>query len=320
MIRCQKGSKVKMKFGIRTILYSKNFEPLKEYVLSAEKLGFSNIWVNDHLIPIVGSIEKPMFESWTTISAIASITKDIRIGTLVLNNTFRYPQVVAKMASTLDVISNGRLELGIGAGWFKQEHEMYGFTYKKHSERLAMLKEAVELLKKLWIDKKTTYKGKYYHVSDAVCLPKPLQKPHPPLLIGGYSSKILDIVAKYADKSNFILLSSEEFEAKAELLKKRCKQVGRNYSEITKSFFGEAMVVKSEKEAKEEIVKRIKERRMPASQGKQYFHKCIIGTPEQCVDRIRAYNDAGAQEFMFVFPYLDTKQIKLFTDSVISCL
>jgi F420-dependent oxidoreductase-like protein len=311
---------VKIGFGIRTVLYEKSFEPIKEYVLTAEKLGYSNIWVNDHLLPITGSMEKPMMESWTALCAIASATKEIRLGTLVLNNTFRYPQIVAKMASTLDIISKGRLELGIGAGWFKREHEMFGFPYKKHSERIAMLTEAVELLKKLWTETTTTYDGKYYHVTDAVCMPKPLQKPYPPLLIGGYSSRILDIAAKHADKSNFILLSSKEFATKAELLAERCKSIGRDYSKITKSFFGEAMIVKSEKLVQEEIKRRLKERRMPAKQGMQYAQKCIIGTAEQCVNRIKEYNYAGAQEFMLVFPHLDTKQIKSFADSVIACL
>lgn len=311
---------MKINFGIRTLLYQKSFDPIKEYVLAAEKYGYSNIWVNDHLLPIVGSIEKPMMESWTVLSALAPVTHDIRLGTLVLNNTLRYPQLVAKMASTLDVISNGRLELGMGAGWFKREHEMFGFPYKKHSERIAMLTEAVELLKNLWINKTTTYKGKYYHVNSAVCLPKPLQKPHPPLLIGGYSNTILDLVSKYADKSNFILLSSKEFANKAELLRKHCNSIGRDYSKITKSFFGEAMVVKSEKQMYEEIKKRLRERRMPARQNMQYTQKCIIGTPEPCIQRIKEYVNAGAEEFMLVFPHLDTRQIKLFADSVIACL
>ena len=311
---------MKINFGIRTLLYQKSFDPIKEYVFAAEKLGYSNIWVNDHLLPIVGSIEKPMMESWTVLSALAPVTHDMRLGTLVLNNTLRCPQLVAKMASTLDVISNGRLELGMGAGWFKLEYEMFGFPYKKHSERIAMLTEAVELLKNLWIDKTTTYKGKYYHVNNAVCLPKPLQKPHPPLLIGGYSNTILDLVAKYADKSNFILLSSKEFANKAELLRKHCNSIGRDYSKITKSFFGEAMVVKSEKQVYEEVKKRLRVRRMPARQNMQYAQKCIIGTPEQCIHRIKEYVNAGVEEFMLVFPHLDTRQIKFFADSVIACL
>lgn len=320
MISSPKGFDVKLKFGIRTVLYQNSFEPVKKYVLDAEKLGYSNIWVNDHLLPITGSIEKPMMESWTVLSALATVTSKIRLGTLVLNNTLRYPQLVAKMASTLDVVSKGRLELGIGAGWFRKEHEMFGFPYRKHAERIARVEEAVELLTQLWVNSKITYEGKYYHVKEAICLPKPLQKPHIPLLIGGYSNRILDLVAKHANKSNFILLSSKEFARKAELLKKRCESIGRDYAKITKSFFCEALVVRSEKQVEEEIKKRLKERRMPAKQGIEYAQKCIIGTPEQCVRRIKEYANAGAQEFMFVFPHLDTKQIRLFADSVIACI
>ena len=311
---------MKIRFGIRIVLYQQSFEPIKNYVLAAEKFGFDNIWVNDHLLPIVGTIEKPMMECWTVLSALASVTTSIRLGSLVLNNAFRYPQVVAKMAATLDVVSKGRLELGIGAGWFKREHEMFGFPYDKHSKRIAMLAEAIELIKSLWIRERTNFKGKFYRINNGICLPKPLQKPHPPLLIGGYSNRILDLVAEHADKSNFILLSSKNYAEKAKMLKEKCKIVGRDYSKIIKSFFGEALVVKSEKEVEGQIKKRLRERRMPVKQTKQYAQKCIIGTPEQCIERIKEYNRAGAQELMLVFPHLDKKQIKIFADSVISCL
>jgi len=311
---------VKIKFGIRIVLYEQSFEPIKNYVVAAERLGFDSIWVNDHLLPIVGSLQKPMLECWTVMSALAGVTTKIRLGSLVLNNMFRYPQLVAKMAATLDVVSNGRLELGMGAGWFKQEHEMFGLPYKKHFERIEMLLEAIELMKSLWTKERTNFKGRFYQVNNAICLPKPLQKPHPPLLVGGYSKHILDLVAKHANKSSFILLSSKEFAEKADMLKEKCKRIGRNYSKITKSFFGEAMVVGSEKEAVDQIKRRLKERRMPVKQTMQYAQKCIIGTPERCIERIMEYKKAGVQEFMLVFPHLDTKQIKIFADSVISCL
>jgi len=311
---------VKIKFGIRIVLYEQSFEPIKNYVVAAERLGFDSIWVNDHLLPIVGSLQKPMLECWTVMSALAGVTTKIRLGSLVLNNMFRYPQLVAKMAATLDVVSNGRLELGMGAGWFKQEHEMFGLPYKKHFERIEMLLEAIELMKSLWTKERTNFKGRFYQVNNAICLPKPLQKPHPPLLVGGYSKHILDLVAKHANKSSFILLSSKEFAEKADMLKEKCKRNGRDYSKITKSFFGEAMVVGSEKEAVDQIKRRLKERRMPVKQTMQYAQKCIIGTPERCIERIMEYKKAGVQEFMLVFPHLDTKQIKIFADSVISCL
>lgn len=311
---------MKIGFGIRVVLYQQSFESVKNYVLAAERLGFDSIWVNDHLLPIVGTIEKPMMECWTVLSALAGLTTSIRLGPLVLNNTFRYPQVVAKMTATLDVVSKGRLELGIGAGWFKREHEMFGFPYDKHSKRIAMLAEAIELIKSLWTEERTDFKGKFYRVNNCICLPKPMQKPHPPILVGGYSSSILDLVAKHADKSNFILLPSKKFAEKANMLKEKCKRIGRDYSKVTKSFFGEATVVGSEEEAIEQIKGRLKERKISVRQAMQSAQKCIIGTPEMCVERIMEYKKAGAQEFMLVFPNLDAKQIKIFADSVISCL
>lgn len=320
MASSRKGSRVKLRFGIRIVLYQKSFDTIKNYVQTAERLGFDSIWVNDHMLPIVGSLNKPMLECWTVISALAAVTTQIRLGSLVLNNIFRFPQLVAKMVSTLDIVSKGRLELGIGAGWFKLEHEMFGFSYKKHSERIEMLVEAIELMKSLWTKERTNYKGRFYHMSNAICLPKPLQKPHPPLLVGGYSNRILDLVAKHADKANFILLSSKEFVEKADLLKAKCKMIGRDYSKITKSFFGEAMVVRSEKEGEEQIRRRLKERRISVKRASQYARKCIIGTPDHCIQRIMEYKEAGATEFMLVFPPLDTKQIKIFADRVISCL
>jgi len=311
---------MKLRFGIRIVLYHQSFEPVKNYVLAAERLGYDSIWVNDHLLPIVGTLQKPMLECWTVMSALASVTTKIRLGSLVINNTFRYPQLVAKMASTLDVVSNGRLELGLGAGWFKKEHDMFGLPYRKHSERIEMLEEAIELIESLWTEERTNFNGKFYRARNAICLPKPLQKPHPPLLIGGYSNRILDLASEHADKVNFLLLSSKNFAEKANILKEKCKKIGRDYSKITKSVFGEAMVVRSNKEVEEQIKQRLKERKVPLSQAKQYSQKCIIGTPELCIERIKDYSRAGAQEFMLVFPDLDTKQIKIFADRVISCL
>ncbi|MFY3740237.1 MAG: F420-dependent oxidoreductase-like protein [Candidatus Nitrosomirales archaeon] len=311
---------MKLKFGIRIVLYQQSFEPIKNYVLAAEKLGYDSIWVNDHFLPIVGSLQKPMLECWTVLSALASVTTSIRLGSLVLNNTFRYPQLVAKMAATLDVISNGRLELGMGAGWFKLEHKMFGLPYRNHSTRTAMLIEAIQLIKDLWGNETMTYDGNFYHVKDAICLPKPLQKPNPPILVGGYSDRILSLVARYADKANFLIVSSRKFAERAEILKEKCDKVGRDYSQIRKSFFGEAMVVRSEEETKEQIERRLKERKISVLNAAEYSKKCIIDTPERCVERIAEYRKAGAEEFMLVFPDLDTNQIKIFADSVISCI
>jgi alkanesulfonate monooxygenase SsuD/methylene tetrahydromethanopterin reductase-like flavin-dependent oxidoreductase (luciferase family) len=311
---------VKLKFGIRIELYQHSFEPVKDYVLAAERLGYDAVWANDHLLPIVGTIKKPVMECWTVLSALAGITSSIRLGSLVLNNSFRHPQLVAKMGSTLDVVSRGRLELGIGAGWFEMEHEMFGLQYRKHSERILMLREAIKLIKLLWTKKSANFKGRYYSVKDAVCLPQPVQKPHPPFLVGGHSDRILELVAEHADKSNFLLIPSERFAERASALKKKCERFGREYSKIGKSFFGEAMVVGSKREAEDQVKKRLKDRKLSVKQHRRYAERCIIGTSGSCIERIVEYKKAGAEEFMLVFPGLDRKQIQIFADSVISCI
>ncbi len=308
------------RFGVRTVLYRQRFEPIKDYVLAAEKLGYDAIWINDHLLPIVGSVKKPMLECWTVLSSLAPLTKRIRLGPLVLNNNFRHPQLLAKMACTLDVVSRGRLELGIGAGWYEREHKAFGLSLPKHPERMKMLEESIVLIKRLWTGRRTSFRGRFYHVKDAICLPEPVQKPHPPLLVGGNSGRVLDLMARHADKANFLLVSSDDFAQKVKELKDKCSRTGRDYSKITKSFFGEAMVVRSDREAEEQIRKRLRERRLPLARSKEYSHRCIIGTQDRCVERINEYVRAGAGEFMLVFPDLSMRQIEIFADSVIPCL
>ena len=170
----------KTKIGVFLPFYAfkspQTFERVRNVVLECERLGYDSIWLDDHLM--YG--KTPILECWTTLSALASLTAKIRLGTMVLCNSYRNPALLAKMAATLDVISNGRLELGIGAGVQKDEHEAYGIPFPKPSERIERMKEAVEIIKKLWTEENANYQGKYYTVNEAVCLPKPLQKPHPP--------------------------------------------------------------------------------------------------------------------------------------------
>ena len=154
---------------------SSYFNQVREVVLECERLGYHSVWLDDHLM--FG--KRPILESWTTLSALSSITKKIKLGTMVLCNSFRKPALLAKMAATLDVISNGRLEFGIGAGTQKDEHIAYGIPFSNPSVRIDRMKEAVEIIKTMWTQEKASYEGKYYRIKEAVCEPKPMQKPHP---------------------------------------------------------------------------------------------------------------------------------------------
>ena len=185
-----------LKFGIRIPnvvlpryfpMYKKlDYKSLVDYAIESELLGYDSIWVNDHLIFGSG-----ILECWTTLSSLVPITERVRLGTLVLCNNFRFPSVVAKMAATLDYISNGRLEFGIGAGWNEEEHRAYGIPFPNPAERVERLREAIEIIKRMWTEKAPYYNGRYYRMEGAVCEPKPLQNPHPSITIGGAGEKLM---------------------------------------------------------------------------------------------------------------------------------
>ena len=171
----------KVQFGI--LIDPPNFKYVKEVALQSEKLGFDSIWIYDHFF-WEGSRDteteqvSDLLECTTTMSALAALTSRIRIGSLMLGNSYRNPSLTAKIGATLDVISNGRLEFGIGAGWKENEYIAYGYPFPSPAVRIAQLKEAVTIIKKMWTEEKPSYKGKYYEIKEALCDPKPVQKPH----------------------------------------------------------------------------------------------------------------------------------------------
>ena len=185
----------KLKFGIFLpfhMLQAKGIPPrerfceIRDIVLECEKLGYHSVWLDDHLM----YNDWPILECWTTLSALAALTSKIRLGTMVSCNAHRNPALLAKAAATLDVISGGRLELGIGAGVQEKEHLAYGFGFPNLNVRVERLGEALQVIRQLWTQEKATFRGKHYALKDAVCEPKPIQKPYPPITVGG-SSKII---------------------------------------------------------------------------------------------------------------------------------
>ena len=170
----------------------------------AEELGYDSIWVYDHFHNVPRPAHEAVFECWTTIAAISQLTSRIRLGQMVGCNSYRNPGLLAKITSTIDVISGGRLDWGIGAGWYENEYRGYGFEFPTPKDRIGMLRETVEIVKSMWTQPETTYNGEYYELSRANCDPKPLQDPHPPVWIGGGGEQLtLRVVARHADCSNF---------------------------------------------------------------------------------------------------------------------
>ncbi len=278
-----------------------------DIAVKAEELGFDSLWVYDHFHNVPRPAHEAVFECWTTMAAISQRTTRIRLGQMVGCNSYRQPSVLAKITSTVDVISGGRLDWGIGAGWYENEYDGYGFEFPAPKVRIGMLKECVEIVRSMWTEQETTYDGKYYKLTRANCDPKPLQQPRPPILIGGGGEQLtLRVVARLADRSNFGG-KPEEFARKCEILKDHCKAVGRDYDEIEKTISGEVMIRESEDE-----LKAIGTKSLWGEEFGSWQAGNLIGTPDQVAEKIQTYIDLGATGFMpWTSDYPSTETIEL---------
>jgi alkanesulfonate monooxygenase SsuD/methylene tetrahydromethanopterin reductase-like flavin-dependent oxidoreductase (luciferase family) len=223
------------------------------------------------------------------------------------------------MAATVDVLSGGRLEFGIGAGIQQNEHAAYGFSFPKLSVRIERLAEAMEIITRLWIQSKTNYHGKHYYVKDAVCEPKPLQKPHPPITVGGGSELMLSkVTAIFADRFDWGLLSSiEDYKRKLELLRQRCKAIGRDFNEIEKSCWpsGQMLIVQKQNELQKKLA-----HYKPENISLEEFKKTTFaGTPDDCIKQLQVWANLGVTYFMLFFADLPdtTDGVRLFAKEVI---
>ena len=295
----------------------------KNAVLEAEKAGFRSYWVCDHLsVGDGGSV----LENWSTVTTYLNITRNLRVGPLALCNSYRYPSIVAKMAATLDVISGGRLNLAMGAGWLVSEYDQYGVPFPSGKVRVDQLRESIMLIKKLWREQKVTFEGKYYHVKDAVCAPKPIQKPHPPIFIGGGTDSLIRLAAEMADGYNWFF-SPENYREKLRKLEKVCSKIGRDHREIKKSWLGHICISKDRDQAEETYnrwfgtIKSAKTRLDPwtrDSTNEQFRANVVVGTPTDCIEKLKRYRDIGVDLVMCTFiDHPSTEGLRLFGSDVI---
>jgi len=296
-------------------VHGKEFEAIKNVALQCEKLGFDSIWVYDHFITVPATT-KACLESWSTLSALATLTKKLGLGQLVTCNSYRYPSVLAKMGATLDVISNGRLNLGIGAGWYKLEYDAYGIPYPKDSVRIAQLREAVQIIKKMWTEDKPSFHGQYYAIDKAINSPKPIQKPHPPILIGGEGKSLtLRVVAELADRCNFGgPTTPQRYKELLEVLNEHCKSVGRNEDQIEKTLIVDHTVIARNKARVNEKIRKFK----PIGVSKaQFIEGNLVGTPQEIINRIEEFIHVGVTYIMMRFPdMIENEPLELFADEV----
>jgi F420-dependent oxidoreductase-like protein len=233
----------RVRFGLKVAQMYGSYAQMRDAWLEADRLGFDTAWGHDHMLN-QNEIHLPEDEGWTALAALLALSKQIRGGLMVTANTFRHPSLLAKMATTCDHISNGRVQVGLGAGWLEEEHREYGLDFPPVGERMRRLAEACQILKALWTEPRATFEGRYYQVREAYHEPKPIQKPHPPIVIGVSGEQVgLKIVARYADEWNLSGGSPEDFRRKSAIIDGYCREIGRDPAEIERSvqFQPEAM-------------------------------------------------------------------------------
>jgi len=223
-----------LRFGLKLSGQDTTIEALRAVWRIADEGGFDHVWDFDHLASIGdGGPDRPIYEGWTLQAAIAQATKRVRIGCLVTGNTYRNPALLAKEAVTVDHLSGGRLEFGIGAAWAEIEHEMYGIEGLDH--RVGRLSESLRIIKSLFTEERTNFEGRYYHFKDAIANPKPIQRPYPPFWIGASGPTTLRLVARHADVWNIAGGDPDRVKELTPMLEEACAAVGRNPSEIRRS-------------------------------------------------------------------------------------
>lgn len=281
----------------------------------AERYDFDSVWLCDHFLTIspddyvkdagitsassatdpgAAPTSMPLLECWTALSALARDTTRLRLGTSVLCNSYRHPAVLAKMAATLDVISEGRLDLGMGAGWFQREFEAYGIPFPPVRDRVSALAESLEVMKAVWTQPNPTYTGQFYTLNGAVCDPPPVQSPHPPLWIGGEGDRVHRIAAKSAQGLNVRWWSPEQVTRRRDFLTRACESAGRDPTTLRMSV---TVLLAPTGSAGQEATIRDEFASIPES-------GLIVGSPQSCVERIRAYQDCGIDQFLFTIPHV----------------
>ncbi len=284
---------------------------------TAERLGFEAIFTSDHYLSVKGSHDRGSSDAWTMLAGLAAVTSTIRLGTLVSPVTFREPAVLAKAATTVDHISGGRAELGMGAGWWEEEHTTHGFPFPPAGERFELLEEQLAVVQGLLTEERFSFQGKHYQLSDGVFWPKPWQRPRMPIILGGTTVGpwMRRLIGAYADDFNTVGGTPEEVRARFERAREGVESAGRPQDTLTTSFMTWCFVGRTEEEWRDRV-ERARLNDPKAGPFDAYLADleadCILGTPERAVARLRAYADAGVQRIMLnheLFDDLDMLEV-----------
>jgi len=280
-----------MRFGVFTSMGSQTWAGVLDLWRRLEATGWDMACVTDHFMPNTRDREGPVMEAWSTLGALAALVPRMKIGTIVLGNTYRHPAVVAKMAAQVDIISGGRLLLGMGAGWQQNEHEAYGIPFYTVPERLKRLDEACHVLRALWTERRANFQGRYYQLADAPLDPKPVQSPHPELMIGGGGERVtLRVAAKHADHWN-VWGGPGVMARKGRIMDEHCAAVGRGSRPLTRSV-NMALLITEKKDEVDRLAEAISKRMgRPPEEARD---TCLAGSPAAIGEKLEQLRAAGA--------------------------
>jgi F420-dependent oxidoreductase-like protein len=303
-----------LRFGVQLQAQRTSWNAYLQAVQQVEQLGFDALWNFDHLLPFAGADDEPCFQTITTLTAMALKTTRVRIGTLVNGVLYRDPATLAKAAVDIDHLSGGRLEFTLGASWAEREFTAYGLPFPPIAERMCRLDEALQIIRSLWTEERTTFEGQFYHLFNAPCEPKPVQQPHPPITIGGGGRKTLTLAAKYANCWNGIG-SPEYMKARIEVLRGECQTVGRDFAELELSVHPKLAVAATHEEAEafaHDFCARLRQD-LESQRG-----EWLLGTPAEVREQLQAYVDAGITQWMIaVGAPFDMDMLALFAREVL---
>jgi F420-dependent oxidoreductase-like protein len=304
-----------IRFGVCLPQHGSSWSDVVGFGAACDRLGFDSVWAVDHFFGIPDATQ-PILEGWTELTALAAITRRVRLGHLVLCVSYRHPPVLAKMAATLDHVSGGRFILGMGAGWHQQEYQAYGLPFPPIGRRLQELDEALAIVRRMWTEEPASYFGEHFHIEDAYCRPRPLQSPHPPILVGGTGERVLlRIVAEHADVWNNLGWAHRQLPQKIEVLRRHCDAVKRDFTAIEISQQTVAAIGESEAAAK--AATDAVRAEVPFLAGGDDL--IVAGTPDECIERVQRTVAMGATTLILSFgrnPAI--ADLELFSERVIA--
>lgn len=291
------------------------FEAMVRVAQETDRLGYDSIWLFDHFHTVPKPVQETTFECFTSLAALARETQHVKLGQMATCNGYRNPALLAKMGSTIDVMSHGRFILGLGAGWYEHEFRAYGYGFPDTRERMGRFREACAIVHDMWTKDEPTFQGKYYSINQPINEPKGAQQPHPPLWIAGGGEQVtLKLVAQWGDGCNLGGTDPLEVRHKLDVLKKHCADLGRDYTTITRSFSANVHLVTSAATAEQETAAARRE-----TSFEDYARTRFLGTPEQVATRLRQMADEGINYFIIYLPRLayDLTQLQQFAAEVV---